>query len=225
MKGHFVTGTGTGVGKTWVTRGLARALLRGGHAPRAIKPLETGVELEALDAHAIARAAGHEPIERGTYRASPGLAPWAITLQGDHDAPIMESIVEMITSEATDGWLLVEGAGGLLVPLSATQTMATLAQALELPLLLIAQDVLGTLSHTLTAVESAQRRALTVSAVILTGGANREQPGDNQDVLRRLLGTTPVLRFRTTEDDDDALAREAVRSGVLDLVVGEPSGS
>lgn len=220
MSGLFITGTGTGVGKTWVTRGLARALAKHGQKPRALKPIETGVEASAEDATAIARAAQHPPVEEGAYRARPPAAPLSITLAGEHDPLIMDPLVKMIERERALGWLLVEGAGGLLVPLTPAETIADLAAAVHLPLLMVSLDELGTLSHTLAAVECAERRDLEIRAVVLTSCSESPAAGDNADILRQRLEPLPVLRFCATDDDDDALAAEAERCSLLALALG-----
>jgi len=224
MPGLFITATGTAVGKTWLTRALARNLVRRHHTVAALKPIETGVVTEALDAVAIAHASGQpEDAELPSlYRSAPALAPWSLTLRGDHDPLIMDPLVAMISTRGRESeWLLVEAAGGILVPLTERATNADLAAVLGLPLVMVAKDELGTLSHTLTAMESAQRRGLEVAAVVLMQSAPDAGAGSNHDVLSRMLAPTPVLAFRQTEDDDDALADEAERCGLMALLLGD----
>ncbi|NOY90668.1 MAG: dethiobiotin synthase [Deltaproteobacteria bacterium] len=220
MPAFFISATGTGVGKTWLTRGLARALSRTGRSVAALKPIETGVLTRPLDAVAIARASGH-PTDAdlpNLYRATPPLAPYAITLQGDHEPLIMAPIVSMIETRAREvEWLLVEAAGGLLVPLTERESLAAFAQRLDYPLVLVSPDELGTLSHSLTAVESATERGLHLQAVVLTRCAS-DAPGSNLDILTRWLSPTPVVGFLETADDDEALADEVERCGILRLL-------
>ncbi|MDD9934221.1 MAG: dethiobiotin synthase, partial [Myxococcales bacterium] len=121
--------------------------------------------------------------------------------------------------------LIVEGAGGLLVPLDARRTIADLARALALPLLIVAPDRLGVLSDVLTCVESATARGLTVAAVILS--QHQHGPDDpsrrtNRRILQRRL-PSPVLTFPSCLDDDSALADAARHCGLL--VALEPSSS
>jgi len=224
MPGYFIAATGTEVGKTWLTRGLARSLVRGHSSVAALKPIETGVVTRPLDADAIARASG-QPADADLpefYRAAPPLAPYAITLQGDHDPLIMDPLISMISSRRTKSdWILVEAAGGILVPLNERETNADLAARLDLPLLLVAKDELGTLSHTLTAMESAQRHALKVAAVVLTQSSPNAAAGSNHDILSRLLAPTPVFAFHEAEDDDEALADEAERCGLMAMLLAQ----
>lgn len=209
MKGLFVTGTGTGVGKTWLTRGLARALRRRGDDVAAIKPIETGCDPRPLDAEALARACDRPELADldGLYRARLPAAPYAATLEGEPaiDLPRVIAAVKPVPAQLH----LVEGAGGLLVPLDAHTTLAELATALALPVVLVARDALGVLSHTLTAAECARRRGLEIRAVVLTPSPDDEPSSrTNGRILVDLL-TVPVLRFEPVSGEDAALADTA----------------
>jgi dethiobiotin synthetase len=217
--GAFITGTGTGVGKTFLGRGIARALRRGGNHPIALKPIETGVNPEPLDAHALARACGRPELANapGFYRAALPLAPYAVSLITNHPPPDRPRIVERVRECARSGdSLWVEGAGGLLVPLDASATMAELAQQLALPLLIVAQNQLGVLSHVLTCVECARHRELDVAAVVLISQPTRvgdASESHNGAILEERLGCA-VLSFPLCADDDDELA-DAVEACAL----------
>jgi 8-amino-7-oxononanoate synthase len=194
LHGWFITGTGTGVGKTVVAVALARALAE--RAPlTAIKPFETGCTPEPLDAIALAAAArrpdlAHAP---GLYRAAAPLAPWAATLEGEPPLPF-DAIVARVRELAGTQCVLVEGAGGLLVPLSSDRTIADFAAALALPLLVVARDELGVLSRVLETVEAAERRALTVAAVVLNRGAGDpdRSRATNREILQARL-RVPII--------------------------------
>jgi dethiobiotin synthetase len=228
MNGLFITATGTGVGKTFVTRGLARGLLLRHQPVAAIKPLETGCDPDPADALALARACrrpelAHAP---GLYRVAPPLAPYAATLAGCRAPPTPGALASTVASLAAPPTVaLVEGAGGLLVPLDDRRTMADLALALGLPVLLVADDRLGVLSHTLTAVEAARHRDLPLAGVILTRTA--AVPDDastafNTRILTERLAPLPVLPFPHCDDDDDALAAAAEQAGLLALLPDPP---
>ena len=223
IPGLFITATGTGVGKSWLARGLARALTRSGRQVAAIKPIETGCAPDPLDAIALARACdlphlAHAP---GLYRAALALAPRAVALETGNDAPDIAALVRTVLQLATDAsYVIVEGAGGLLVPLDATHTMADLARELALPVLLVAPNALGVVSHVLTAVESAQARQLSIAAVVLVAHArDAADPSTrtNQLVIAERLAI-PVIAFPTTGDDDDALADAAEHCGLVALL-------
>lgn len=224
-RGLFVTATGTGVGKTFVTRGLAAALCRAGRPAAAIKPLETDCNPSPGDALALARACGRPALAHapGLYRAHAPLAPYAATLAGEpappHPATLAQTVHGLL--EPTE-LALVEGAGGLLVPLDADHTMADLAAALHLPVLVVAADGLGVLSATLTAVESARARDLSLAAVVLVRLGSEEtadpSPVSNARILEERLPDVPIKSFPACRDDDAALADAADISGLSYLL-------
>ncbi len=220
--GLFITATGTEVGKTFVTRGIARGLVLRGRSVAAIKPIETGCQPSPADAAALSLACGrpHLTHASGLYRAELPLAPYAISLKTGRPPPDVRALAHRVAhlSHSADV-ALVEGAGGLLVPLDAKRTIADLALAVCLPLLVVAPDALGVLSHCLTLFESALARGLDVSAVVLVQHDPVTAPapvGSNRQILQDRL-PVPVLSFPHCTDDNDILAQAAASSGLLDL--------
>ena len=220
--GLFVTGTGTGVGKTFATRALARALVRdGGRRVAALKPLETGCDPEPLDALALARACGRPELahHRGLYRVAPPLAPYAATLEGHPAPPDPEQLAVTCRHLAREAdVILVEGAGGILVPLDGTRDLADFARCLGLPIVLVARDALGVLSHVLTAVDSLRLRALDLAGVVLMpppSGPADPSRATNARILADRLAPAWIVPFPPCADDDDALADTATTSGLL----------
>ena len=170
MKRIFITGTNTGVGKTFVTRGLAAAARQRGLRTAAIKPVETGVDPQPEDAIQLAEACARPELANAPnlYRAPRPLAPYADALMGGATPPTLSALQHATLSAAGEpDLLLVEGAGGPLVPLSPTEDIIGLATLLETNILLVSADRLGTLSATLTAVESIRSRNLNLAAVAL----------------------------------------------------------
>lgn len=199
----FISGTGTGVGKTWVTRGLARASRRRGKTVWAVKPIETGGGSDAIE---LARAAGHDP-PSGFYRARAPLAPHAAALEGEA-APDVDAIARAIRALEAEV-ILVEGAGGLLVPLDALRDIADLIAALGAPTILVARDELGVISSLRTAFESADARGLHVIACVLTRGATLDESVRTNARMLEARLACPILTFAPAGDDDDALADAA----------------
>lgn len=201
MKGAFVTATGTGVGKTWIATALARACVDRGKHVAAIKPIETGVDPEPLDALALARASGDESLATavGLYRAKEPLAPYAIEKRGGPAVGSLRALAKRIRElSAGSDYLIVEGAGGVLVPLDREHTIADLAAELDLQTVLVARDALGVLSYTLTAVEALRKRNVSVRAIVLNH-VERDHEDDlsrrsNAEVLTDYLPRIPVLR-------------------------------
>ena len=218
--GAFITATGTGAGKTYVTRGIARSLVRRGTRPIALKPLETGVAPDPLDAIALANACGRPRLatEPAFYRARAPVAPYAAWLQDGIPTPDLARITQRIRELASDAdSIWIEGAGGLLVPIDAHNSMADFAARLDWPILLVAPDQLGVLSHVLTAIESAERRGLGVAAVVLTRLAPNPDDSSTRSnalILEERL-KRPILQFAHCRDDDDELADAADACGVF----------
>jgi dethiobiotin synthetase len=210
--GLVVTGVGTGVGKTTLTQGLARALVRRGLRVAALKPFETGVVANPEDAMALARACGRPELAHapGLYRAGPPLAPLSVELAGGRACDPVAVADSVRSAAAGSDVTLVESAGGLAVPLTRTLLFADFAASLGWPLLLVARDELGVLSHVLAALEVARSRRLDVEVIALGLGS---APGDpsvetNARALRELVGPK-VVRFLVASDDDEALATAA----------------
>lgn len=194
LTGLFVTGTDTGVGKTFVTCALAQFLVASGRRVAAIKPAESGCRpgpdgLWAEDAEAIATAAGGWQARdaRCLYRYQAPLAPGvAAELEG---RPLnMEEAAAFVRRVASPADVaLVEGAGGWLVPLGGGRTIADLSALLELPVLVVARGTLGTINHSLLTVQAVRSRGLAVAGVVLsvTPGEDRAAAEANRREIER----------------------------------------
>jgi dethiobiotin synthetase len=186
LRGLFVTGTDTGVGKTILSAALVAAMTAGGERVRAFKPVVTGLDdadgaadpRGAGAAHPagawppdhvlLAAVAGMDPEDVAPLRFGPAVSPHlAARMQ---DAPIdPRMLLEHARASAAAGTVLVaEGVGGLLVPLAADYSVCDLAADLGLPLLIAARPGLGTINHTLLTLRAARAARLEVLAVALT---------------------------------------------------------
>lgn len=225
MKGIFVSGTGTGVGKTFVTRAIAAALHGAGRRVAAMKPVETGTKDGVpRDATALATASGRPELAdfRGFYRHELPLAPYAAAIESGTTPAGVRALVDSVHQAARGSELaLVEGAGGLFVPIDRQHTMADLVAALGLPLLLVAPNALGVLSTTLTTAECARVRGIELRGIVLVDPrSDSEDPSTrtNARILDERLGA-PVFEFPQTDDSDEALAMAATNSGLLSVVL------
>ena len=170
-QGFFVTGTDTGVGKTVVACAIVRDLRAAGIDIGAMKCVETGVGPTGPgDARALHAAAGASDAleevcpQRFAMPAAPNVAAAA-----EGRTPDLEKIVAAYERIMTHhDAVLVEGAGGLLVPVTHGVSMADLARRLDLPLILVARASLGTINHTLLSREAARRRGLQLAGVIIS---------------------------------------------------------
>lgn len=185
MMRFVVTGTDTGIGKTIFSAALAAAL--GGYY---WKPVQSGLD-EETDSQVVNRL-GRLPPRRilpEAYRlrtpASPHLAA-----RLDH----VEIELERLTPPVTDAPLVVEGAGGLLVPLTETEVFADVFARWQIPVILCARTGLGTINHTLLSLEALRRRAIPVFGVAFIG----DEQAETQRIIAamgqvRILGRLPRL--------------------------------
>jgi dethiobiotin synthetase len=200
MRGLFVTGTDTNVGKTFVACLLARSLRDVGVDVGVMKPIETGVSSNGPeDARALRAAANVDdsldricPI-RFTLPASPEAAARAEGRSCSLE-PIRTAF-DLLA--ARHEFMLVEGAGGLLVPIDRQTDMADLARELGLPLLVVARSGLGTVNHTRLTLEAARARGLEIFGVVASSSHAGENAADdrNLDGLRERLGSLLVLEL------------------------------
>ncbi|MDX1335914.1 MAG: dethiobiotin synthase [Gammaproteobacteria bacterium] len=188
--GIFITGTDTGVGKTHVGARLIRSLVDQGIKVIPRKPVESGCSLEhdqlvPSDGMTLMSAAGLSDINAVTpYRFEPALSPpRAATLSNKH--LLMDQLVDTCQTK-TEDFIVVEGAGGFLSPLSADGLNADLAASLGLPVLLVVADKLGCVNHCLLTLEAINNRGLNVAAVVLNRIEADKDGMDNLDEIERL---------------------------------------
>ena len=180
-RGIFVTGTDTGVGKTIVAATLARILRMNGVSVGVMKPVTSGCreedgQLVSDDARLLCQAAGIQISDDITpYRLREPLAPAeAAKIDGVRiDFSHIKAAFGRLA--AAYQYVIVEGAGGIMVPLCGGLLVADLARELELPLLVVARPGLGTINHTVLTCYAAQQLGLQVAGVIVNGMP--EQPG------------------------------------------------
>jgi len=177
VSAYFVTSTGTDIGKTFITAGLIGVLRAQNRKVAALKPVVSGYDssvVETSDPAVLLRALGR-PVSAEEIAA---IAPWRFHAPVSPDlAAARESRVidfdELIAFSrnavaATDGILFIEGVGGIMVPLDGQHTVLDWMAALELPLLLAVGGYLGTISHTLTALDVLAARKLKVAAIVVS---------------------------------------------------------
>jgi len=196
-----VTGTDTGVGKTWVTAALGAALVARGKSVVAIKPVESGVQtLEMEDGVLLAQATGQaEPTQALTRLMAPVAPPLAADLEGVRlDAAAWTEAI-MHHARRADV-TLVEGAGGLLSPMTWTKSLRDLAASWRARALVVALNKLGTLNHTLMTIELLERAGVMPVGVVLNTVSADDSTSTNVAALKRVrpfLGVTSVPRVRT----------------------------
>jgi dethiobiotin synthetase len=173
MQGCFVTGTDTGVGKSVLSATIVAVLRAAGHRVRALKPVITGLEdppdsLWPYDHQLLADVAGASVAETALVSYRPAVSPHLAAQLAGRPLDLGELAAGIRSRVGADEVPVVEGVGGLLVPLSDTADVRDLAVALELPVVIAARPGLGTINHCLLTLEAARAADLRVAGVVLT---------------------------------------------------------
>jgi dethiobiotin synthase len=187
LRGLFVTGTDTGIGKTVAAAALLHRY-RGLAPLRYWKPVQTGIEQDG-DTAEVRRLAGcrdEELLDVGIRLPRPVSPHLAASLAGV--TITLDGILRFLPPDAEAACWIVEGAGGVLVPLNQRDFIIDLMRALALPVLVVARSSLGTINHTLLTLEALRSRALCVAGVVMTGDKNQA----NREAIEH-YGKVPVL--------------------------------
>ncbi len=186
-----VSGTDTGIGKTVFAAGLAGAL-----GARYWKPVQSGLEDET-DSQTVARLSGLPSghILPEAYRLTAPLSPHlSARLDG------VEIDIGKLLPPQSEGPLIIEGAGGLLVPLTATTVFADVFAQWRIPIILCARTALGTINHTLLSLEALRRRAIPICGVAFIGSENADTQATIATIGQvEILGRLPMLNNLTRE--------------------------
>lgn len=197
MKGAFVTGTGTEVGKTIVAGIIARTAADAGRSVAVFKPAVSGLDESqaqgvAPDHEHLRRAAGSKQSddEIAPYRFGPAVSPHLAAAEAGVKVEAERLRDGLARARATADFLVCEGVGGLLVPLRHDYLVRDFACEVGLPLVVAAPPGLGTINHTLLTLESARAAGLAVAAVVMTPWP--EDPGrlerSNRESIEQLGG-------------------------------------
>ncbi len=187
LRGLFVTGTDTGVGKTVVSAALMHRYRRD-VALRYWKPIQTGMEQDDDTSEVVRLAACHadEVFTQGVRLPRPVSPHLAARLAGASIS--LARLARAIEGEEAGRVWIVEGAGGVLVPVDERQTMADFMTSLHLPVVIAARAGLGTINHTLLTIEALRRRGLDPAGVVMVG----EPDPDNRAAVEH-YGGVPVV--------------------------------
>jgi dethiobiotin synthetase len=209
LRGLFVTGTDTGVGKSVLAASVCAALAARGERVAAFKPVVTGLDDEAGEfGHdhellAAAANAGQAPEDVAPYRFGPPLSPHlAAELAGERIEP-----ARLLEAARAHEPLVCEGVGGLMVPITTGYLVRDLAVDIALPVVVAARTGLGTINHTLLTVEAARTAGLRVAGVVMTLWP--EEPAEiersNRETIER-LSRVPVSGLPRTDREQLAEA-------------------
>lgn len=186
MRGLFVTGTDTGIGKTVLCAALLQRY-RGIAPLRYWKPVQTGIEQDddTAEVGRLAAAGDDEILDAGVRLEKPVSPHLAAKWAGETIDP--DRLRRMVHGDGETRWI-VEGAGGVLVPLNGETMMADFMAMLGLPVLIAARSGLGTINHTLLTIEALRVRSLAVAGVVMIG-----DPNDDNAAAMEHYGCVPVI--------------------------------
>jgi dethiobiotin synthetase len=215
--GLFITGTDTGVGKTLVAAGLTRLARKHGVRALAVKAVETGCALQDgvlyPEDGAFLREAAEQELsidECAAFRFTLPSSPAAAAAHEGREITVSQIETHVRGIAARGDLILVEGAGGLMVPIHGSTMMIDLIERLGYPTLLVARTRLGTINHTLLSVHALRNRSAEIAGIVLSPSvpdAGPEETYTPRD-LARLVGDIPVavLPYVTPPDRSDAVA-------------------
>ncbi|PNG26295.1 dethiobiotin synthase [Methylocella silvestris] len=222
MAAYFVTGSSTDIGKTFVTAGLIRALRARGRAVAALKPVVSGFDPaapEGSDPVVLLEALGR-PLTAETLQK---IAPWRFRapLSPDMASELEQreihlaevaSFCQAALAGAPDV-LLIEGAGGVMVPLNGRETTLDLMAALNLPLIFVAGSYLGAISHALTGLEAVRARGLQVRSIVVneTPGSTVRLEATGETLSRFVAAPLLALRFNDPSANEATFAALAAQ--------------
>ena len=211
MPALFVTGTGTDIGKTYVTCALIRALKARGAVVDAFKPVVSGFDPRDAAGSDPARLAAALGAPGDVFRIAPRryLAPLspniAARLEGETlrlDDMVIDAVAR--AAELRHGLLLVEGAGGVMSPLTDGETNLDMISALGAPVLLVAGSYLGTISHVLTALIALRSAKACVAAVVISESLDAPDLAQTANALAPFLDGAPLFLAPRAESWDAA---------------------
>jgi dethiobiotin synthetase len=222
MTTAFITATGTDIGKTFVTAGLIRHIRAAGRAVDALKPVVSGFDPGAWqnsDPATLLAALGRPVMLEETEKISPWrfAAPLSphMAARNEGRAIAFEEVVDFCrrAMAARRGTLLIEGIGGIMVPLDDRRTVLDWMSVLRVPIILVAGTYVGTMSHTLTSLEVLVRRNLNVAAVVISESeASAASLDDTVATLQRFADSIDVVgipRMAAGTTDQPAFAHIA----------------
>jgi len=219
-QGLFITGTGTGVGKTIISALLISALKQAGRRARYFKPVQTGSDddtAKVVDLSKISADEVREPLYKFVLPAAPLRAA-----ENEGKKIHLDAIAQCWQSLPHGDWI-IEGVGGILVPITRRETVCELIEVLQVPIIVVATTQLGTINHTLLTLETAKSRHIPVRGIVLLG---RKDPGLRETIEQfttvPVVAEVPWLDSITTSSIEEN-SRRCFPSSLLDQLFFEAS--
>jgi dethiobiotin synthetase len=224
MRGLFITGTGTGVGKTAIAAGLARALRRQNINVGVMKPFATAnrafsKKYRSHDTALLAKAAGVKDLdsELNPFFYSIAASPLvASRLQRKPPTSIEKALHALQCLAKKHDFMIVEGIGGILVPLTENESIADFAQRAGLPALIVSTPMLGSLNHTLLTVMACKKFGITVRGIIVNKMPKKPNIVEQKvpKVMERLTGVPVLNTLPFSKGDNHAAIGRAIEKTI-----------
>ena len=222
-RGFFITGTDTDVGKTYVGAQLASALHQSRLRVCPRKPIESGCKLIEGTLHPDDANQYFVAVEKNVsldeicpYRFEPPISPQRAARLANQPINIEQAHQACIKNVSDEEFLMVEGAGGFYSPLCENGLNADLAEALQLPILLVANDQLGCINHILLTIEAIQKRNLKLSAIVLNSqNLTHDAAMDNAEDLKGLV----EMSVFSIQKDEKLNAQTDLVKSILNIVL------
>jgi len=205
MPAVFVTASGTDIGKTFIAEAMLREWRAQGHQVAVLKPVISGfdpADAASTDTGRLLTAAGAEITEDTIALVSPWryaapLSPDMAAAREGRTVPFDDVVAYCLAAiteaHETGMYLLIEGIGGVMVPLDETRTVADLIAELGIPAIVVGASYLGSLNHTLTACEALQARRVPIDTIVISETPGSEVPlAETRDTVARFVGKIPV---------------------------------
>jgi dethiobiotin synthetase len=174
-KQYFITGTGTNIGKTYITCKLIRNLIGRGGSVAAIKPIISGVDASNInisDTVEILQALGLPPTQKNIEKISPWRLKFPLSpdIAAQKEGKIIDfaEVIKFCESvKSANEYLFIEGAGGVMTPITPGKAIADLISALKIPVILVGGTYLGAISHTLTTIKTLESYGIKIEYLIV----------------------------------------------------------
>jgi len=202
MQGIFITGTDTGVGKTFVAAGIASALLKQRVNVGVMKPVHTGCKtrhgaLIPQDSALLARSAGvNDPLDLITpYMFREPVAPYVAAIENDTEIDIDRITESFKRLCERHEYMIVEGIGGVLVPITQNFYVADLIKRLRLPAIVVTRPGLGTINHTILTLYCLQERKIPIKGIVVNYSLKRKGTLSEKRCLETIgrLSRIPII--------------------------------
>ncbi len=202
----FITGTDTGVGKTTVSEALSFLLREKGHSVGYFKPVETGCNKKCEDADLLSKTTGQSLDEVLCYSFKEPVAP-LVAERIENKKISLEKIKEHFERlKYNYEYLIVEGAGGILVPITEENgkiyTYLDLVEILEIPSIIISRAGLGTINHTVLTVEVMKKRGIKIEGIVMNGFSRNPDIAEktNPQIIEEMTNIPVVAKIFKTDN-------------------------